>query len=664
MFKKITLSLIVCVALFADENVKSLDTMTVTADKREVKLFETDTSIDVINEGDIEDFGVTDSYDISLFTSNVYFTHTGPFMISDFGSIRGITSSMDGSTAFSVYVDDVYQRQISFGLLDIQRIEVLKGPQGTLYGRNSEAGVINVVTKKPNLAKLEGKIKLEVAQENTKGLSGSVNVPLTDTSALKVALSRHESDGYFTNTYDNDDSQEQKNTDARASLYLNPTDRLKAYLTYNYQDYKNDGYANFAPFSNDDMTKVNVDYMGYAKYRSHQASLNAMYDFDFAKLQSITSYNKTKNISSNDIDFTPADVMKVTIDYKSNFLSQELRLISQKNENYEYLGGVYLFSEKENIKLPMSMNNQGFQMEMTSDSHTDTDGIAFFGEGSYYLGDFKATLGMRYDREQKDFSNTYSMTGMDDTKTDNDETFDAFLPKFALAYYVNDNIKPYFSVAKGYRSGGFNTQTNIGSVYDPEYTWNYELGVKTQYSNFIFNAALFYIDWKDLQVEITTDGGASFYMENAAKAESKGVELEALWQATQNLLISANFGYTDAKYKDYSNGSAVYNDKYVIDSPKYTYNLSSRYRFDNGIYLGANMASFRDIYFDNENTQKQSYTIVNAKIGYEHDNFDIYIYGKNLFDEEYITRAFIMGEQWIGRAGQPQIFGLEFAYRF
>lgn len=303
MLKKLTLSLVVCVALFAEENVKTLEDMTVTADKRETKLFETDATIDVMTETDIKDFGINNTFDIENLTSNMFLQITAPYSPNAFGSIRGISSTEGYNPAFGIYVNDIYQQQINFGLMDIERIEILKGPQGTLYGKNAEAGVINIVTKKPNPKKIEGKVKLEVGQENTRGITGNINVPLTDKSAVKVSLGRHEDDGYFKNEFNGDDTQKQKNTDARVEFLTKPTDRLEAYLVYGYQDYKTDGLANLAEFS-DDMTKVNVNYMGYSNYKTHQASLNLTYDMDFAKLQSITSLSYYKGKLSNDLDIS------------------------------------------------------------------------------------------------------------------------------------------------------------------------------------------------------------------------------------------------------------------------------------------------------------------------------------------------------------------------
>ncbi|DAB36133.1 MAG TPA: hypothetical protein CFH80_06540 [Sulfurospirillum cavolei] len=130
------------------------------------------------------------------------------------------------------------------------------------------------------------------------------------------------------------------------------------------------------------------------------------------------------------------------------------------------------------------------------------------------------------------------------------------------------------------------------------------------------------------------------------------------------LNLFSGLGYTKATYEEYTKGSSDYSGNYVINSPRYTFNVGANYRFEGGYYVGGNYAYFGKVYYDNDNTHSQSYGVTNVKIGYEHEKFDVYLYAKNLFDEGYITRAFVVNSNWYARAGEPRSFGVAFAYRF
>jgi iron complex outermembrane receptor protein len=306
---------------------------------------------------------------------------------------------------------------------------------------------------------------------------------------------------------------------------------------------------------------------------------------------------------------------------------------------------------------------------LTLKSGTETLGIALFGEATYtFLDRLKITLGLRYDREQKDFDYTQTpsgpvlaMMGYAPDSGSRDDVFDAWLPKAAVSYQISEQVTPYVSVSRGFRSGGFNDKENVGSAYDPEFTWNYELGAKTSWmeNRLQLNAALFYIDWSDMQVEVLTAGGTSVFIDNAGRATSKGAELELIARPLSGLEIMAGASFTDAKYDDYTQGVNVYDGSTVIDSPEYTMNIGATYRFLNGIFVNALYTHYGEVHFDPANTKSQeSYGIASARVGYEGKGFDVYLYCRNIFDEEYATRAFEVNDVWYGRSGEPRVVGV------
>jgi len=660
----------------------ALETITVTAEKREKDVQTIPSSVTAVSETQIEDFELTDVSDLISLTPNLYLQEYGTGM-SYFGAIRGVYPASITNQTIGIYVDDVPYSGLDINLYDIERIEVLRGPQGTLYGRNSEAGIINILTKKPS-SEWEGSIRLDGESFNGYGVTGAVSGPILDHRlGFKVALKYFETDGYFENLYDNSDEAASKETlDGRITLTATPSDKLDLTFTADFQDYDSPENANFAPLDASDMRKkVNVDYAGEASKDAGGASFRGEYQFENIKLVSITAVHNEDRFYSNDIDFTPTDLMTYDWDQGTNTYSQEFRLVSNRPESpLQWLMGLFLFrNEEENTyKFRMNFMNMGMGVPgetLTQNGDNDTLGTALFGEATYnFANGLDLTLGLRYDREQLDFEYsqqlsgpTLEMMGYSDLSMSNDETFDSWLPKVALSYHLSEEIMPYFSISRGFRSGGFNAVTEVGTPYDPEYSWNYELGVKTSWLNnkLRLNACLFYIDREDMLVDILTNDGTTSYIDNAAKASSKGVEVDLMAMPVRGLSLVAGAAYTDAQFEDYTNGSDIFDGNKVTNSPEYTLNLGATYRFSDGFFINVNYNHFGRIYFDRANTVSQSdYGLFGAKIGYETEYFDVYLYGKNIFDQEYATRAFDVSDVWYGRAGAPQILGIVLQMRF
>ncbi|NCD11632.1 MAG: TonB-dependent receptor [Epsilonproteobacteria bacterium] len=677
-----TVALSMAVALWLNTGVlaeeRRLDEIVLSADKMgSSTLLELPSSVSVVSSDQVNDFLIKDSIGLQSMTSNFLIVETGPGTASTFASMRGITSGMIGTPAVGFYVDDVYYSALDMNFLDIDHIEVLKGPQGTLYGRNSEAGIVNVVTKAPSFVS-SAEVGMEYGSFNTLSSHAIINQPLNDTTVLRAALRYAQSDGYFKDTLKGDDVGEEKNIDARLKLYTNVNDALNVTIAYNYQKSDSPYYAQFAPWTSNTIRKnVDVDYLGDTSKELHDLHVKSEYTYsDALKIISITSAKKEQYIANNDLDFTTVDLTRLYTDKEVKSLSEELRFVTKPSERLQWINGVFLLKERENhdYRIPMNFMNMGMGMPsetLVQKSKIDTLGTALFSEATYrFENALHATLGLRYDREKKEDDYTQrggtmlSVFGYTDKSGSSSETFDAWLPKFSLAYKKYEAFTPYLSVSKGFRSGGFNTTDTVGESYDPEFTWNYELGIKSKLSDTLsLSTALFYIDWKDMQVELAQSNGVA-YIDNASSARSKGAEIELHMNPMEGLNLFSGFGYTKATYEEYTKGASDYSDNYVINVPRYTFNVGANYRFEGGYYVGGNYAYFGKVYMDNDNTRSQSYGVTNVKIGYEQENFDVYLYAKNLFDEGYVTRAFVVNSNWYARAGEPRSVGVAFAYRF
>lgn len=661
-----------------------LEPMVVTAEKREGDAWKIPGGISVVGDGRIEDFRLNSVRDIVAVVPNFYVTDTG-MTDQSFASMRGIGSSMTGTPTVGVYVDDVYaQPGLSASLADVERVEVLRGPQGTLYGRNSEAGVINIVTKKPGDI-WEGKISADAGRFNSHAVQGVISGPLVrDRVSFRGGLRYDESDGWFENRFDGSDKAgRKKNYDGRFTVLATPGDTLDLQISYDMMRHDSPDYAHFALFDRggDLRRNVDVDYAGETKKDRDTLSLRAGYDFGALRLVSITSTYKEDGRSRNDVDFTPVDLLNLSLRQKVSSLSQEFRLHStDSSAPLQWLAGVFLLREKKEGGYGMWMNfmNMGMGMPgetLSADNEMTTTGGALFGEGTYTFADrLHLTLGLRYDRERQEFDYeqpslgpALGMMGYGAMSGSRADTHEAWLPKASLSYDLTEGVMPYIGVSRGFRSGGYNTVDNLGSSFEPEFTWNYEAGLKTAWldKRLQANLALFYIDWTDMQVEVLTAGGTAVYINNAAEASSRGLELELAARPVAGLDLFAAFAHTRARYEKYNVGSRIYDGNTIPDVPGYTASLGGTYRFGPGLFISLLYSRFGEVSIDVENTRSQKdYGLLNAKVGYEGDRFDFYLYGRNLLDEEYATRQVRSGGNWAGRAGEPLVAGANLSFRF
>jgi iron complex outermembrane receptor protein len=665
-----------------EKSAYALDNLTITAEKRESSAQDIPVSVSVLSQHAIIDNGLKNVVDLMDMVPNLYITDAGTGMVT-YASMRGITGGMVQIPAIGFYVDDVYYPFLKYNLVDIDRIEVLRGPQGTLYGRGAEAGVINIITRKPG-NKWQSSIKAEASSFDTYDITGRVSGPLVQ-NKLGISASLHYFDtrGYFESKFDDaDDLGNQEDIDGCISLRCTPTDSLEMDLTYDILRHDQPKYAPFARLDSDDPRKeITVDYLGEAKNDTDSLALRADLSLAGMRLVSITSARKDELRANNDVDFTVFDLMHLELNRDLENISQEFRLLSDDNDSgWQWLVGLFALSEKDqrNYKTWMNFMNMGMGMpgeHLRQDSETKTTALAGFGQISYTFENLlTAGLGLRYDREDKDFNFIQSpegpvlgFMGYGPKQGETSDTFDAWLPKASVSLQMFENFMPYASISRGFRSGGFNDKENLGSSYKPEFTWNYELGLKTEWlaGRLKVNTALFYIDWSDMQVEVPTLGGASVYVDNAAKAASQGAELEITANLAQGLDLVAGASYTDATYDDYKKGAESFDGKRVIDSPEYTLNLAFTYRFGGGYFVNAGYRHFGKVYFDPANTTSQdNYGLARLKLGYESELFDLYIFSNNLFDADYFTRAFNTSNEWYGRAGEPLTIGAGLSVRF
>jgi iron complex outermembrane receptor protein len=358
-------------------------------------------------------------------------------------------------------------------------------------------------------------------------------------------------------------------------------------------------------------------------------------------------------------------MMRLFINKDTDIFSEEIRLISNNEDSpLQWLLGAYGFSEKLLMDNTMYMGVlMGGPMDINMVSDIDSKGIAIFGDISYLLFDkLELSAGLRYDYIRRDIDYRRFMGGFRDLNGEDSKSFTAWLPKVSVSYRFTDEVMAYATVSKGFREGGYNINEGIGNPYESEYAVNYEIGAKTRLldNRLTANLALFRIDWTNRQVEIMHPGG--FYVDNAGKAVSQGMELEIAARPVDGLTLEGSIGFTDIEYKEYEPGVGIdYKGNKAIDSPRYTSRLSAAYQHPSGFNMALSWSGFGKVYFDPENTVDQkSYSLVDATLGYKWEHFSLDLWAHNLFNTQYVTRGVNNGltPDYFGRFGQPRTIGL------
>lgn len=679
------------VPLAAAKQEYELETMTVTAQKREENVQDVPVSMSVFSDIELEDAGIENTLNLTRFTPNVYMKYSTAGNIIVFRGISAFDTSIYSPAGF--YVDDVcyplhYMHNPDF--FDIERVEVLKGPQGTLYGRNSESGVVNIITKQPD-NELRGKIFGEYGNYDTSHgkigsyrTGGNISGPIVrDKLYLGLAGQWEDSDGFMKNEYNDDDGAgkiDHKN--GRASLRWTPTDRWDVTLIGDNMD-ADDGKGYYRFFTGPSKTgrhRIAYDGKNYWENEGNGQTLRVKYEGVVFNLLSVTGRRYYDSERGSDFDCTSAPFGNNIFEFENNLLSEEVRVSSPKNNGpFQWLFGLYGFTEDTDVDFDMQRMNQA--MKQTRNTEIDIDGYAIFSQGTYTLFDrLHLTAGLRHDHLDLEGEQEFiSANSMD--KYNKGLDYDEVLPKFSLAYNFTHDIMSYASVSKGYLAGGYSYNFATGPenfTYDPEYTWNYEIGVKTSWfdKKLKANLSLFYIDIEDKQVTEYVSGvmGAR-KITNAAEAHSQGIELELQTRPVNGLDLIAGFGYTDTEVDDWvaTEFNMVtsqfeqydYTDNDLPNAPQYTYNLGVQYRHQNGFFGRADLLGIGDFYFDAKNKLKENaYQIVNLRMGYEGERFDIIFWCKNMFDEEFETVKMDWGGNELGQDGEPRMFGVTITCRF
>ena len=637
----------------------TLDTMTVTAQKREENVQDVPISMTVFDEVTIEDRNIESVENVAPYTSNFLLLNKANGYYSP--TIRGISQAVGYSLSnpVSVVVDGIpVSSSLGFNetLMDIERIEVLKGPQSTLYGKETQVGVVNVITKKPD-NETRIKVKGDGGSDNKRELSLSASGPIIkDKLFLGVSAKHYEKDGFIKNRFLGGYANDKEYDYGRVYLRYTPSDNLEISLISSLHKLDN-GDGDFAFTADVDERSIASGVQGYDQSSTTSHALKVSYVVNDYLFESITTHRKYKTDALQNYHFPPIYDFHAAIDKVHKKTSQEFRL-SNNSTSFKWLAGIYADKDTLDESSSYVYSSGAYPTEET----VDGDSLGVFVHTDYAITDqLSFVAGVRYDKDKNNYEDENSNTKID---ISNDE----ISPKVSLKYQHDKNSMYYTTIAKGYRAGGFHpyAPSMYPKQYDSEVLWNYEVGAKNSFFNnrLIVNSAIFYMEIDDMQVSVYPDTNSYHtYIDNAAKATSKGFEIELNGKLTDTLEVFGSYGYTDATFDEYQDAQGDYSGNKTIYAPKYNYNIGVQYRNNQGYFARGDVNGYGKTYFNKENTHsRDAYTLVNAKIGYEVENFDIYLYGKNIFDKKYDSVGMYGSTSVV--YSEPREIGVQLAYRF
>jgi iron complex outermembrane receptor protein len=712
----------------------ALEEIVVTARKREENLQETPISVDAFTAESIAKLSATGINDVGRSSPNVLMTAGDSGGQDAAVFIRGIGQfdyfgTVDPGVA--VYIDGIYQGRAIGGNIDpsdIERIEILKGPQGTLFGRNALGGAVNIVTVAPD-DQFDGHVKVGFGERDLEVTQGAVNIPIIPDALLShVSFSQRTQNGYVNLfAYPGKTDFAVDELALRASLKWTPNDKFTAELDGDYRRGRDTPPGVINRFINtSDTTPVGVTIpAGANNYRSNSPyfSFSGAYPVDNTDswgtgltlnyqlanniaLKSLTAYRTVKSLVNNDQDGTPYIIYDYSPTTYQNQISEELQLNSTFFDNRLALTtGLYFFRESINdansvdVGGPQTVGPTSPVVELLQGAMPTNKSDAVFTQGTFKITDpWSITAGIRYNRDTTHIVYDQRLDNRDGlvpflpptifyylpAGTTRDKSWSSVTPKAGTEFKISDDVLAYFSYARGFRSGGFNGKLTPGEPplpYDPETLDSYELGVKSEWfdKRLRLNGALWYYNYNNIQEQVAEQG--FFSTANAGRAHLKGFELEVVSIPVRGLQINAGLGYTDAYYVSLIPGAIIaglqLNDPLPL-TPKWTGNLGIEYSFPIGHLGDITMRgdySFTAKYIAVPNNAPDDtidgYSLVNTRLSWNPrgGHWETAFYVKNVFNRFYIINTQDLsasGSLGVNNywPGEPRTWGGEISYKF
>ena len=711
-----------------DTSPGGLEEIVVTAERRSESLQNVPASVVAFSGAALENAGITNSVDLPFLTPGLLVSTNGSF-----GQpyLRGVGSDIINPGADSpvaVFIDNAYQSRPTAAITDfydVDRVEVLKGPQGTLYGRNASGGALNIVTRDPDKT-LSADGEFDYGNFDQQRAQATLNASVGNDAAVRVAGYFSQNNGYDRNLFDGGRLDDENVSAIRGKLKYGFGAVFSLVLTAEYT-HQNDtrntigkvldtpalplpvrdlapllGYT--APTIPSDPYVVDFDFRPSIWLDQTRFNAAASWNLGAVELKSITAFTDMRTISYNDLDATQINFSYDEEADKSRAVTQSLQLSSLNQDGFRWIGGLEYLHENGaqyfDARLPFFGPPSPILIGPTSpiagevwNSTLSTNAYAGYFEGNEPITDkITLTAGLRYswEKKQADFLQSIidpfgALTGTPGTlliPAHPEDSWKAWTPKFRFEYRPVPGTLLYASATRGFKSGGFNLM-NTGETFQPEKIWSYEVGLKADWldNRLRTNAAVFYYDYKDLQVNQFS--GVTNLITNAASSAIKGVEVEFSGKPVQAVQTDLSIAYLDARYRQYLTENANLIGTPEVDLSGNRLPKAPRITVTAGTEVSAPLAEAgkltgrleihyqSQVYFDQFNTPQLTqggYALLNGRLSFapKSPHWDVAVFGRNLTNKAY-RQSMVRVDNVFGTEafyGAPRTYGVELGGHF
>ena len=702
-----------------ESNTENVETITVTSDFRQQSLQNAPTSMSVLTDIEIKQRNAKHLEELIAVSPNVNFASGS--QRARYYQIRGIGERSQFqepiNPSVGVIIDEVDFTGIGSvaSLFDVKQAEIYRGPQGTRFGANAIAGLINITTNEPT-EDFEGAVQLGVGNYNTYDMGVALSGPATDSVNYRLAVNQSNSDGYIENVHlQRDDTNNRDELTIRGKLAIEASNDLTIDLAGYYFDFDN-GYDTF---SLDNTRETLSDEPGFDTQETAAFSAKFTYQgFETATLLAIVSHADSDMAYGFDEDWGYAGISDPTInpdidpdfagsEYSSTdhyyrdkaVTTAELRVISNQGEEIfngttSWVAGAFYKQDDEDLLRQYTRNDKPAKSFDFTSTNNRTN-VAIYGQLDTQLSErWSLISGLRIENYQADYNNSDLFNdSIDDTMVGG---------KLVLSYQQNQDSMWYGSVNRGYKAGGHNTDGSLPEdlrTFDPEYLVNYELGYKVSLldNNAYIRSSVFYMDRTDMQVKssqiIPNDDGQnvefSGYIGNATSGSNYGAEIESAWYINDYVNIYGSLGLLKTEFDQFidADGNSLTGEEQA-HAPNYQFNVGINYQPTDEWLFNISVDGKDEFYFSDtryykydwvnfepipeDDIKSEAVVLLNASISYIQDNWQVKLWGRNLTDEEYANRGFYFGNdprdgytaKQYTQLSEPLVFGASLDYQF
>ena len=635
--------------------------------------------------------------DAAIYSPNTYYSDFTARKLTN-PRFRGLGSS-PANPAITTFIDGVPHlntNSSSMDLLDVEQVEFARGPQSSLFGRNTLGGLVNVLSARPSLTRWTGGFSVPVGDYGAREIRGNVSGPLSNRAAVGVSLSHAERDGFTKNSVTGNDLDYRSATSGKAQLLWTPANWETRVIVSGERARDGDYALNDLATLRETPLTASRNFEGRTDRDIFSTTVGTRRDGTRFTFASTTGFIRWKTRDLTDLDYTALPLATRDNTEEDAQFTQEVRFASSPagavklsdRASLAWQTGAFFFTQRYdqmavNSYLPFVLSEFiNFAVAETSpDADLDDRGVSLYAQATATFNDrFDVTAGARFDHENKKalLSTSYVPLIAAPAIVDAEKSFSNVSPQFSATYRFQPGRSVYGSVARGFKAGGFNPAGPAGSEgYGEEYAWHMEGGLKTLLAGnrIRFNAAAFLIDWQDLQLNVPNPQVlGQFYISNVGSATSKGVELELAARANEYLDLFGSLGVINARFGANTISSGVnVSDNRVPNTPDYTATfgaqLSKAVTSAATVYGLGEVVLYGAFKYDDANlAEQEAYSLTNFRAGVRWKYVFAEGWVRNAFDTHYIPLAFsypgLAPSGFIGESGRPRTFGITGGVRF